>query len=392
MKQFISILLTVVILCTAGVTAFAEEPIEEPPIPSVIVLSENSASSAAENEAVLRDVQLVNENGQNLLVKTWEVPAGYDPEQLTETDIEKGGYRYKKSYLILISENTERDTKLASQTITVTHQGEDEAAARLLPLIEYNQDGYKGQLTLQTDSIYTEATQKSNYSYTLTDTKEFYGLERNDPYGIPKTTVKNGVTLNLVDIEWTGMGEGNYQAIASYSGSAYGTNVSEYTSTATYLGEVTKEVLDSVTYAVVYEGSLIPLPAPVYWPYFLAAALLLGGIVAAALLWHNRRNAKIYALVDGEYRVVQKIRINYIDPIIDLTAPSLGPVSREYLILIDRFAAKRLNNQFLRVICADGTVKEHRLVNNGYGCKFKVGSIKNEDFNRPDKEETDYEE
>ena len=85
---------------------------------------------------------------------------------------------------------------------------------------------------------------------------------------------------------------------------------------------------------------------------------MVSGIIAGILLWKNRRNAKIYALIDGEYQVVQKIRISYIDPIIDLTAPSLGPASRDYLILIDRSAAKRLNNQFLRVICADGTVKE----------------------------------
>ena len=212
-------------------------------------------------------------------------------------------------------------------------------------------------------------------AYTVTDIREYSGLERNDPYSIPKTALKNGVPLELTDIEWTAMGEGNYRAAASYSGTTYGSRATEYTTTATYLGEVTKETLDSVTYAVVYEGTPIPLPAPVYWPYFLAGVLFIAASLAAILLWRNRRNAKIYALVDGEYRVVQRIRINYIDPIIDLTAPSLGPASREYLILIDRFAAKRLNNQFLRVICADGTVKEHRLVSNGYVCKFKVGSI-----------------
>ena len=317
------------------------------------------------------------------------MPADFDPEQLTESDIEKGGYRYQKSYLMLVSENTDVDTKLASQTVTVVHSEKDGASARLQPLMEYNQDGYKGQLALQADSIYTEATQKNSYAYTVTDTKEFSGLERNDPYGIPKTTVKNGVTLELADIDWTSMGEGNYYATASYQGTAYGANVTEYTSTATYLGEVTKETIGSVTYAVVYEGSMIPLPAPVYWPYFLAGGLLIAAAIAGAVLWHNRRNAKIYALIDGEYRVVQRIRINYIDPIIDLTAPSLGPVSREYLILIDRFAAKRLNNQFLRVLCADGTVKEHRLVNNGYGCKFKVGSVQAIDPNDTEEENSD---
>ena len=376
MKRIITTLLAAAMFCTLGTIAYATEPAGEPPVPSVVVLSEEPKVSAApEDPAVLRDVRLVNENGQNLLIKTWEVPAGYDPERLTEADMEKGGYRYKKSYLMLISEDDRVETKLASQTVTVTHQEKDGAAARLVPLMEYDQDGYKGQLALQADSIYTEAAEKSSYSYPITDTKEYTGLERNDPYGIPKTAMKNGVTLELADIDWTPMGEGSYRAVASYTGTAYGSSVTEYTSTATYLGEVTRETPGSATYAVVYEGSLIPLPAPVYWPYGLTAAALVSGIIAGILLWKNRRNAKIYALIDGEYQVGQKIRISYIDPIIDLTAPSLGPASRDYLILIDRSAAKRLNNQFLRVICADGTVKEHRLVNNGYGCKLKVGSI-----------------
>lgn len=377
MKPIVATLLAAAMLCSMGTTAYAAESTGEPPGSSVVVLSEASeiSSFAEDDPAVLRDVRLVNENGQNLLIKTWEIPADYDPERLTEEDMEKGGYRYKKSYLMLISENSEVDTKLASQTITVTHEDENGAASRLPALMEYDQDGYKGQLALQTDSIYTEATKRSSSAYTVTDTKEYTGLERNDPYGIPKTAVKNGVTLDLVDIDWTAMGERNYRAVASYSGTAYGSNVTEYTSTASYLGEVTKETVGSVTYAVVYEGSLIPLPAPVYWPYWLAAVVVVVGIIVGIILWRRRRNAKIYALVDGEYRVVQKIRISYIDPIIDLTAPSLGPASREYLILIDRSAAKHLNNQFLRVICADGTVKEHRLVDNGYGCKLKVGSI-----------------
>ena len=390
MKRLITFFLAAAVFCSMRTAAFASEPTEQPPVPSVVILSdEPEASKTAEQDAVLRDVRLINENGQNLLIKTWEVPADFDPEQLTESDIEKGGYRYQKSYLMLVSENTDVDTKLASQTVTVVHSEKDGASARLQPLMEYNQDGYKGQLALQADSIYTEATQKNSYAYTVTDTKEFSGLERNDPYGIPKTTVKNGVTLELADIDWTSMGEGNYYATASYQGTAYGANVTEYTSTATYLGEVTKETIGSVTYAVVYEGSMIPLPAPVYWPYFLAGGLLIAAAIAGAVLWHNRRNAKIYALIDGEYRVVQRIRINYIDPIIDLTAPSLGPVSREYLILIDPFAAKRLNNHFLRVLCADGTVKEHRLVNNGYGCKFKVGSVQAIDPNDTEEENSD---
>lgn len=290
-----------------------------------------------------------------------------------EPDVQKNGYKFKKSYLLMVSENQNKQGKLASQTVTVSHAQKDGAIAQLAPLLDYEQDGYKGQLTLDTASIYTEAANKQNYTYAITDTREYTGLERNDTYNIPKTVTKGGATLQLSDVDWTAMGEGSYRALASYRGTATGVNVPGYTSTATYLGEVKKDTLESVTYAVVYEGSPIPLPPPDYFTYLLIGVgviVLMGGFT---LLWTKRRNAKIYALIDGQYRVMQRIKVSYIDPIIDLTAPSLGGISRDYLVVIDRFAAKRLNNQFIRVICADGTVKEHRMVNNGYGCKLHVG-------------------
>ena len=84
MKRIITILLAAAMLCAMRTTAYAAETTGDPPVPSVVVLSEAPEISAApEDPAVLRDVRLVNENGQNLLIKTWEIPAGYDPERLT---------------------------------------------------------------------------------------------------------------------------------------------------------------------------------------------------------------------------------------------------------------------------------------------------------------------
>lgn len=371
----VSLLLALLLVASMSTTAFAEEPAlitpTDTPEPIVTILQETGEQEAA----TLKDVRMVSENGQNLLIKTWETAPTYDPDKLVEPDFQKNGYNYKKNYLLMVSENKNKQSKLASETVTVSHAQKDGAIAQLAPLLDYEQDGYKGQLTLDTASIYTEAANKQNYTYAITDTREYPGLERNDTYNIPKTVTKDGATLQLADVDWTEMGEGSYRALASYRGSATGVNVSGYISTATYLGEVKKDTLDSITYAVVYEGSAIPLPPPDYFPFILAGAgvvLLTGGFI---LFWTKRRNAKIYALIDGQYQVVQRIKVSYIDPIIDLTAPSLGGISRDYLVVIDRFAAKRLNNQFIRVICADGTVKEHRMVNGGYGYKLKVGAV-----------------
>ena len=42
---------------------------------------------------------------------------------------------------------------------------------------------------------------------------------------------------------------------------------------------------------------------------------------------------------------------------------------------IDRFAAKRLNNQRLRILCGDGMVREQTIVNTGYGYKIHLEAM-----------------
>ncbi|GKH48138.1 hypothetical protein CE91St46_10870 [Eubacteriales bacterium] len=374
----VSLLLALLLVAGMSTTAYAQE--KEPDDPSEVLVFTDEEGSAAAGAPVLKDVRVVSEDGQQRIIKTWEAAPGYDSEQLVEPDFQQNGFNYKKSYLLMVSENSQKQSKLASETVTVSHEQKDGAIARLAPLLDYDQDGYQGQLQLDAASIYTEAAGKQNYTYAVTDTREYTGMDRNDTYNIPKNITKNGTDLQLVDVDWTELGDGNYRALASYRGTATGVSVSGYISTATYLGEVQKNTLDSVTYAVVYEGSPIPLPPPDYLPYVLTSVGVVTLSGCLVLLWNKRKNARIYALIDGQYRVVQRVKVSYIDPIIDLTAPSLGGISRDYLVVIDRFAAKRLNNQFIRVICADGTVKEHRMVNNGYGCKLKVGAVAADEF------------
>lgn len=299
----LSLLLAVFLLASMSTMAFAEE--QTPPPAMVVQNIEEDTTDAP----VLKDVQAVNEGGQQRMVKTWEVAPGYDPDQLAEPDFQKNGYTFRKSYLLMVSENYDKQQKLASQTTTVSHEQKNGVVALLAPLMDYEQDGFRGQLTLDMDSIYTEPTNKSSYSYAVTDSREYNGLARNDTYSIPKTVEKNGTILQLADVRWTELGEDNYRALASYSGTATGVNVSGYTSTATYLGEVTKDTLQSITYAVVYEGSPTPLPPPDYLPHLLVGAGLFVLAVGFMLLWVKRRNGRIYALVDGQYRVVQRIKV-----------------------------------------------------------------------------------
>ena len=155
---------------------FTVYQIEDSPIASELAGSD-------ENAPILKDVRVVEQGSQTLIVKTWDIPPGYDPERLVEVDFEKNGLHYKRAYLLQVSENYDNQTKLASETVTVAHDNEADALARFQPIIEYAEDGFTGQLTLKVDAIVTEAADQSSYSYAVTDTRVYTGFERNDTWG-----------------------------------------------------------------------------------------------------------------------------------------------------------------------------------------------------------------
>lgn len=324
-------------------------------------LAGGTKAGAVQDGPVLKDVSTVEQGGQTLLVKTWDVAPTYNADELVEADFEKGGIHYKKAYLLQVSENYDNQTKLASETVTVAHDSRDDVMAKLQPLMDYNQDGYTGQLTLQAEAIVTEAVGRSSYTYAISDVREYPGLERNDPYNVPKSVEKEGATLQMVDVKWSQSPDGTYTATASYSGSATGSKVTGYTSTATYLGEVKKEVLDSITYAVVYEGSLIPPPPFDFSPYVVAgggAVLLL----AALLIFLNKRdNTKIYAMIGREYQLVHKQKLTSLAPIIDLSPQEISGQSEEFMVTLDRIAVRKLRGHTIKIIGKDGMMKEHRV-------------------------------
>ena len=82
---------------------------------------------------------------------------------------------------------------------------------------------------------------------------------------IPATTVKDGVTLNLSNVDWQVIGTdlvgdtlapASYQAVATYSGKSYHKVATGYITSADYVGEVTRSDVESVTYKVTYLGEV----------------------------------------------------------------------------------------------------------------------------------------
>ena len=184
----------------------------------------------------------------------------------------------------------EVEKKTVSQAVTL--ESETDKMEDILPLLkstmDYQKDGFSGTLTLDRDSIQVKETGTSNYSYQLKETKEYTGLDRNDPYYIPKTTEKNGVTLKLADVKWTPMASGAensevpslFQATTLYTGTAWGSKADGYTVTAEYTGEVSRMIAGKVLYSIVYE-EVLPEEQPFPWGTT-GLVILAVGIAASA--------------------------------------------------------------------------------------------------------------
>lgn len=136
--------------------------------------------------------------------------------------------------------------------------------AQLAPTMEYDDGTWSGTLALDHTSINTQAAGYTTGSSTVTATKTIGPLDRNDMSYVPATTVKNGVTLNLSSVDWQVIGTDvvgdimapcSYQAVATYTGKSYYSAATGYVTTANYVGEVTHEGVDSVTYKVTYLGT-----------------------------------------------------------------------------------------------------------------------------------------
>jgi hypothetical protein len=208
------------------------------------------------------DIQPVKEGEFKLLKKIFVVNENVSPMALIEPNLTRLGCSYE--YLETLKEELlgERETKTVQKKVVIESSSNDLSviAAEAEQTISYDEGGFIGELALYAEEIVVEEGEKQSYSYTVTDTKIHAGLASQDPYLIPKTVSKNGVTLTLEGIEWTPVGvmedgsgrPASYTATASYSGQGWGSKTVGYKAILPYSGEVVKEVPGKVKYTVVY--------------------------------------------------------------------------------------------------------------------------------------------
>lgn len=296
-----------------------------------------------------------NRDGRQLIVKTYTLPPDADPGELVEAPFDLEGFTYHHLETVK-QEQPYEDTKIQTEVITLETDTDDLSAIleQLAPVVEYSADGYSGKLTLDHTTLQTQASGYTTKYYTISDTKQFPGLDRNDPSYIPTTTVKNGTTLSLSNLSWAVTGTGladdtlvptSYTATATYTATGSRKVATGYVTTANYVGEVTAEGIQSIVYTVTYLGEPVEVieefdPLRVVLPVGLL--LLVGAAGVACLMLCFRPNARIYAMnARGiAYKKLGQQRISVRAPKLDLTRLKEYPAGAASVELTSKLAHK----------------------------------------------------
>ena len=211
------------------------------------------------------DTTIQNLNGSQQLIKTYTLPPGADPQQLIEEPFDQEGWHYTFADIVK-EENQVSDRKYHTETVTLETDTKDlgKILEQLDTTLDYDDGTYSGVLTLDHTAIRTEAAGYTSQAKNVTATKTIGPLDRNDMSYVPATTVKDGVTLNLSNVDWQVIGTdlvgdtlapASYQAVATYSSKSYHKVATGYITSADYVGEVTRSDVESVTYKVTYLGT-----------------------------------------------------------------------------------------------------------------------------------------
>ncbi|MDL2294311.1 hypothetical protein LJC60_06735 [Ruminococcaceae bacterium OttesenSCG-928-D13] len=265
MKKLAALMCGILCVCLLSVPVYAESG-----GPAITITEGDDESGAivvgvTGQEPVSTTAETVE--GVPYITKVYKLPQGTVISAFTAS-FEQDGYLFAKHDISQQVQPGQTDSKTVTQTETVETETDKIAdiVAAAKPMLPYSEDGYAGQLALDVAAIVVEENGSSTYSYRLEDVREYTNLDRNDAAYIPKTVLKNGVTLQLENIEWVVMGQhpvdgrmvpNLFKAVATYAGTATGSRANGYTATLTYKGEVTKTVPGETVYTIVFRGELL---------------------------------------------------------------------------------------------------------------------------------------
>lgn len=325
---------------------------------------------------------IYEENKQKYNVKTYSVTA--DEEKKFLDDLKNLYTADGITYTLKDMEKEDKIEKLTrdiltTKTITTNTNNKAKISEELPQTIEYNQDGYVGTYELNTNNLDIKSHYNGYSEYLIEENRQYKDLQRNDLDFIPKQITKNGITLDLLKTDWQvqetkQLGEtevaDKYTANCYYAGKIKRDNPYTYTVTATYSGTAEKTEEKPYIYTVYYE--MQEIQEPIQEDSKINIMPILGGSGAGiiiAVFFFTRKNAKVYNLQYGQWKLVGKTYIR--KPEINITRFSDTEVTNRYKIELSKNAINKLPLSKIQVIKGSKRM-EHKLKQKGESYTFEI--------------------
>lgn len=262
----------------------------------------------------------------------------------------------ERSYENSITLNT-NDTESILSAIAQTYQYSSE-------------DGYSGELQLDTNSIKITENKGARHEYKVSITRSYNDYGRNDLDTIPKTIISNGITYYLTSPNWEITSYetiDNQQVPLTYSGNmiyegiTYRTDPSTYTINYKYTGFVEKTETHPLEYVVTYqkeikERNIIPAILG-------SSGILFIGIV----LFFSKKRITVYAKESNTYKQIGKARI--INKKINLNKFSHYTNTKNYKIELDNKLYNKIKNQTI-TLQLNGVIKTKTITSESFEVGF----------------------
>lgn len=239
--------------------------------------------------------------------------------------------------------------------------------------IHYEKDGYIGEYQLNTENIQIKTNYNGFREDLIEETINYTGLERNDLDFIPKQTEKEGLILDLLNVEWeveTTKMIGEYEVADLYTAKCYYAGKQRvnypntYSVTAEYTGTATKEILTPYTYTVKYNKveEEIPTVTPEIVEKKENDILPIASgstVIILVILFFLSKNVTIYNYKDGKYVKLGKTILN--NNTINLTKYSMSEVTNKYKLEFSKRLTNKLQGKMITI--SKGKNKIKTLVN-----------------------------
>ncbi len=215
---------------------------------------------------------------------------------------------------------------------------------------DFEEEGYTGTLKRDNSSLKISINDSYQEEYKVYLQKSYEDVPSNELNNIPKEIKDNGTIYYLVNPVWniadTEM-VGNAEVPVKYNGTMYyegvktKTIVTSYIATIKYNGTLEKEVLDTTTFNIKYKE------VKEYEQIITAITGTTGILFISGIILFNYKNAKVYNLQRGEYKLVKRIHIDKNKLFADITPTSLQ--TQAYKIVLSKSLYRNIKGKNLKI-------------------------------------------